>query len=134
MSAHPHTPDGRYFVVRGRLWRLADPALDAETRTALVGELMAARRAVRAARQDAPALTAARARVDVAKRALGERGPPWWSDGAPDFNRKMARTTPYAAWVDALPCDALAPASSKPAARLHPRARAATSRHDPSSA
>ena len=90
MSAHPHTPDGRYFVVRGRLWRLADPALDAETRTALVGELMAARRAVRAARQDAPALTAARARVDVAKRALGERGPPGGATAHPTSIERCA--------------------------------------------
>jgi hypothetical protein len=36
--------------------------------------------------------------VDVAKRALGERGPVWWDDGAPDYNRHMARNTPYAAW------------------------------------
>jgi hypothetical protein len=25
---HPVTPDGRYFVVRGRLWRMANPGLD----------------------------------------------------------------------------------------------------------
>jgi hypothetical protein len=40
----------------------------------------------------------ARARVDAAKTALGERGPVWWDDGAPDLNRRMARDTPYAAW------------------------------------
>jgi hypothetical protein len=28
----------------------------------------------------------------------GQRGPVWWTDGAPDFNRKLARNTPYAAW------------------------------------
>jgi hypothetical protein len=39
---HPVTPDGRYFVVRGRLWRLADPALDAIARADRVSELMAA--------------------------------------------------------------------------------------------
>src|SRR6185437_6137978 len=27
---HPVTPDGRYFVVRGRLWRLANPDLSSE--------------------------------------------------------------------------------------------------------
>jgi len=36
--------------------------------------------------------------VDAAKVGLGERGPVWWKDGAPDFNRRMARNTPYAAW------------------------------------
>ena len=43
-----------------------------------------------------------RHRVDAAKRALGERGDPWWTDGAPDYNRKMARNTPYADWAAAL--------------------------------
>jgi hypothetical protein len=43
-------------------------------------------------------LRAARARVDAAKRALGERGPVWWVDGSPDLNRRLARNTPYAAW------------------------------------
>src|SRR5436305_14713863 len=32
------------------------------------------------------------------KRQLGERGPTWWEDGAPDFNRHLARNTPYADW------------------------------------
>jgi hypothetical protein len=22
----------------------------------------------------------------------------WWDDGAPDYTRRLARTTPYAAW------------------------------------
>src|SRR5690348_7289462 len=45
----PVTPDGRYFVVRGRLWRCSDPSLSAAERARLTRELMAARRAVRAA-------------------------------------------------------------------------------------
>jgi hypothetical protein len=44
--AYPTTPDGRYFVVRGRLWRCTNPALDEATRAPLVSELMAARYAV----------------------------------------------------------------------------------------
>ena len=97
---YPVTPDGRYFVVRGRLWRMADPALSPERREALVSELMAARRAVRSARlaDDATGEAQAHAAVDAAKRALGERGPVWWNDGAADLNRHMARNTPYAAW------------------------------------
>ena len=59
---------------------------------------MAARRAVRAAQGDPAALTTARAAVDLAKHGLGERGQPWWTDGAPDYNRHMARNTPYAEW------------------------------------
>ena len=101
----PVTPDGRYFVVRGRLWRCTDPGLDTAARDALTRELMAARRAKQEAmrRPDPAARAAARARVDAAKQALGERGAVWWTDGAPDYNRRMARNTPYAAWFAALP-------------------------------
>ncbi len=107
MAAHPTTPDGRYFVVRGRLWRCSNPALPAEERQRLVTELMAARRAVGMALKagDSDAIKAARGRVDAAKVALGERGPVWWSDGAPDYNRRMAKNTPYADWLAALPQD-----------------------------
>ncbi len=63
---------------------------------------MDARRAVgRARRSDASALPAARAAVDAAKVALGERGAVWWSDGAPDLTRRLARNTPYADWYAA---------------------------------
>lgn len=100
----PVTPDGRYFVVRGRLWRKSNPALPETERVALVKALMDARRAVGAARRasDPVAEAAARKRVDEAKHALGERGAVWWHDGAPDLNRHMARNTPYAAWFAAL--------------------------------
>jgi len=59
---------------------------------------MDARRAVAAAKraQDAAAESAARAKVDAAKIALGERGPVWWDDGAPDYNRHLVKNTPYA--------------------------------------
>ena len=101
---HPITPDGRYFVVRGRLWRLSNPDLDTEARANLVHELMDARRAVAAARRaaDSDAEDVAHAAVDRAKHALGERGPPWWADGSPDLNRHMARNTPYADWFAGL--------------------------------
>lgn len=94
------TPDGRYLVVRGRLWRTADPNLDPARRQVLVDALMAARRAVRAALKssDTQALTLAREAVQAAKVGLGERGPVWWRDGSPDLNRHLARNTPYADW------------------------------------
>jgi hypothetical protein len=94
------TPDGRYIVVRGRLWRAANPHLPEAQRQALVNRLMAARRAVAAGRRgaDREAVAAARAEVDAAKVALGERGPVWWADGAPDLNRRLARDTCYGAW------------------------------------
>lgn len=103
-AEHPVTPDGRYFVVRGRLWRRSNPALPEAERARHVAALMHARRAVAQARHrgDADAERAARAQVDAAKHALGERGAPWWDDGAPDYNRRMARNTPYRAWFEGL--------------------------------
>ncbi len=96
----PVTPDGRYFEVRGRLWRCTNPTLDPDLRDSLTRELMSARRAKGVAMRagDVDGREAASQRVDAAKVALGERGPVWWSDGAPDYNRRMARTTPYAEW------------------------------------
>lgn len=97
---YPVTPDGRYFVVRGRLWRMANPSLDAEERTRLQRELMRARSLLgRARRQgDDAGRLAARAAIDAAKVALGERGPVWWTDGAKDYNRCLAVNTPYREW------------------------------------
>lgn len=101
------TPDGRYIVVRGRLWRAANPNLSSEVHAALTRQLMDARRRVGVALRegDTGGLRAARADVDAAKVALGERGPVWWDDGAKDFNRHLARNTPYAAWFAALARD-----------------------------
>ena len=96
----PVTSDGRYIVVEGRLWRAANPHLAREVRQALVNRLMGARRAVKAALAtgDPHQLSEARAGVQSAKEALGERGPPWWTDGAPDLNRRPLAATPYADW------------------------------------
>ena len=103
--SYPTTPDGRYFVVRGRLWRASDPALEPERRERLVKELMNARRAVGAAKRkgDHAAEAAAHYARAPAKVALDERGPVWWDDGAPDLNRHLARTGPYADWYASLP-------------------------------
>jgi hypothetical protein len=103
---HPVTPDDRYFVVRGRLWRMANPGLDQAERADLVRRLMTARRAVRDAKQasDREAEAVAHKAVDAVKRALGERGPAWWNDGSPDLNRRMAKNTPYAEWYAKIRC------------------------------
>ena len=83
--------------MRGRLWRATDPSLSEEERQRWVDALMNARRAVAAAKRadDAEAEKAARAAVHEAKVALGERGPVWWDDGAPDYTRKLVKNTPY---------------------------------------
>ncbi len=98
MGEPPRTPDGRYIVVRGRLWRATSPHLPEAERQRLVDALMATRRAVRAARGVPAKLAEPRAAVDTAKVELGERGPVWWTDGAPDENRRMAKNTGYADW------------------------------------
>lgn len=71
------TDDGRYIVVGGRRWRATDPAIPDQLRQQLFDELMAARREVRRIGD------AARARVQDAKVALGERGEPWWEESTP---------------------------------------------------
>ena len=101
-SEYPTTPDGRYFVVRGRLWRTSNPHLQASERQTLVKQLMQARREVHQAKGNPSAILKARAAVNSAKVALGERGPVWWRDGAPDYNRKLAPNTPYAEWYERL--------------------------------
>jgi hypothetical protein len=96
------TPHGRYLIFVGkagpRLWRASNPALPSDQRQDLVDALMAARRSVGAARNDPEALAGARANVDQAKRRLGERGPVWWSDGAPDINGTLVKNSPYHDW------------------------------------
>ena len=84
--------------MRGRLWRATDPSLSEEERQRWVDALMDARRAVAAAKraEDPQAEKTARAAVHEAKVALGERGPVWWDDGAPDYTRKLVTNTPYA--------------------------------------
>jgi hypothetical protein len=112
MGAVLSTPDERYIIVRGRLWRKSNPDLPESERERLVHELMTARRAVRDGKRagDEAALTAAHAAVDAAKHALGERGPVWWTDGTPDENRHMARNSSYAEWYASLDQDAEAAA------------------------
>ncbi len=91
------TPDGRYIIVRGRLWRATNPNLPEAERQRWVDALMNARRAVRDAlkTEDDDTLKKARASVQEAKVALGERGPVWWDDGAKDWNRYLVKNTPY---------------------------------------
>jgi hypothetical protein len=74
------TEDGHYIVINGRKWRATNPNLPEDERQKWVRELMSARRAVGRALKtnDEKAEKAARARVQTAKIALGERGPKWW--------------------------------------------------------
>ena len=108
MSSPALTPDKRYVIVDGVLWRASNPALSKERRAELVAELMSARRAVGAALKadNATAEALARARVQAAKTTLGERGPVWWDDGAPDYNRRKVEWTEYGGEIVATPSSA----------------------------
>lgn len=102
MADHPTTPDGRYFLVKGRLWRTSNPNLDETERERLVKELMRLRNRIGQAmrEEDRVKENEARRRLHRVKVALGERGPPWWKDGAPDYNRHKVRNTPYREWYE----------------------------------
>jgi hypothetical protein len=102
---YPVTPDGRYFVVRGRLWRMTDPSISEDKRAALTKALMKARRDVGEALREKNASLEkdARRRVHETKVKLGERGEPWWTDGAPDYNRHLVKNTPYREWFEMQP-------------------------------
>jgi hypothetical protein len=79
---------------------MANPGIEEAERSKLTRRLMTAGRAVRDAKGRCRSASGAVAhrKVDTAKRALGERGSAWWTDGAPDFNRHMAKNTLYANW------------------------------------
>ena len=100
MTSELTTPDGRYLVIQGRLWRAPNPSLPAEAKVRYMRELLNGRRALKSAKTsgDEDAIAAARKLVARAQVGLGERGPVWWKDGAPDFNRTQVRNSPYADW------------------------------------
>ncbi|MFD4633379.1 hypothetical protein ACFVYR_35800 [Streptomyces sp. NPDC058284] len=83
-----YTEDGHFIVVKGRRWRATDPRVPDDVRERLVRHLMAARRAVAAAGDDAEARGAARARVQLAKTGLGERGTAWWEQSLAERRRR----------------------------------------------
>jgi len=82
----PHTPDGRYLVSKGVLKRCTDPTLDDTTRRQQLKILMQSR------------MAGEREAALAAKNALGEAGPVWWNDGAPDVSGLAPEQTTYANW------------------------------------
>jgi len=85
VTEDPEHPD-RWLVIDGRRWRRTDPSLPPPLVEALQSQLGGARSAVRTAKRDGDdaALAAARERVGLAKRGLGERGDPWWQREEPE--------------------------------------------------
>lgn len=84
------TPDGRYLVIDGRRWRATDPTIPEGRRDELTKVLMAWRREVRRT-QGTDDERAARAGVQAAKVALGERGTPWWEQSTEERRARWAR-------------------------------------------
>jgi len=80
MSIEKTDNDVGYMVIKGRRWRCANPTIPVPLRQQLVNELMDARRAVKASLTSGLKADEkiARARVQCAKVALGERGGKWW--------------------------------------------------------
>ena len=92
MTEPEQTGDGHYVVIRGRRWRATDPSIPEERRAELTRILMAWRREVKRTK-GTPEESAARAGVQAAKVALGERGsPPWWEQT--DDQRQKRWQTP----------------------------------------
>ena len=100
MTSEQTTPDGRYLVIQGRLWRAPNPSLPVQVKVNCMRDLLNGRRALKAAKTvgDEEAIAAARKLVMRAQVGLGERGPVWWHDGAPDLNRTLVKNSPYADW------------------------------------
>lgn len=88
-----HTPDGRYVVIDGRRWRATDPAIPEERRDELTRVLMAWRREVRRVRGTSEEKQA-RAGVQAAKVALGERGTPWWEQSDDERRERWTAEVP----------------------------------------
>jgi len=87
------TEDGRYVVVEGRRWRATDPAIPSERRDELTRALMAWRREVRRTK-GTDQETTARAGVQAAKVALGERGTPWWEQSDDERRARWSAEVP----------------------------------------
>ena len=85
------TDDGHFIVIKGRRWRATDPEIPEDVAARLRRALMSARRdvgtALRAGEDPAPA----RARVQLAKVALGERGTPWWEQTPEERHERWER-------------------------------------------
>ena len=86
----PRTPEGRYIVARGVLKRCTNPDLDDRLRRKAVKKMMQAR------------MSGDKSAVIAAKTELGEAGPVWWTDGAPDLSDVAPQTTDYREWWENL--------------------------------
>jgi len=96
----PHTPDGRYLVSCGVLKRCTNPALDDIVRRRALKKMMQGR------------INGDKESVIEAKIQLGEAGPVWWEDGAPDYSNQPPDSTVYRNWWRSLDSQAKAAANA----------------------
>ena len=81
-------------MIKGRRWRATDPSIPEERRDELTRVLMAWRREVNRT-QGTEGESAARAGVQAAKVALGERGqPPWWEQSVDERQTRWSTEVP----------------------------------------
>jgi hypothetical protein len=80
-------------VIDGRRWRASDPAIPEARRAELTRALMAWRREVRRTK-GTDEESAARAGVQAAKVALGERGTPWWEQSDDERRARWTADVP----------------------------------------
>ncbi|TQS46078.1 hypothetical protein [Cryptosporangium phraense] len=95
MGEPERTEDGHFVVIEGRRWRATDPAIPDDVAAELRKVLMAARRAVGVALRAGEDPAPARARVQAAKVALGERGTPWWEQTLEERRARWERGLPH---------------------------------------
>jgi hypothetical protein len=81
-----------------RAWRASHLNLTEEERGHWIAQLIKARRAVHSAPGNPDQLAIPRRAIHETKCALGERGPVWWTDGAPDLNWRLAKNSSYSGW------------------------------------
>jgi hypothetical protein len=80
-------PDGRYFVVGGKLWRMSNPELDPQRKSVLVHELVDARRAVKGVKSAGDQKAEAKALIAP---STGQSRP--WGSGDRSGGRMVRRT------------------------------------------
>ena len=83
-----HLTGEHFIVIKGRRWRATDPAIPEDVAAELRKVLMSARRDVGTALRNGEDPEPARARVQRAKVALGERGTPWWEQTLAERRRR----------------------------------------------
>ncbi|MFI5841717.1 hypothetical protein ACIA8K_18605 [Catenuloplanes sp. NPDC051500] len=91
MVDQERTEDGHFVIISGRRWRATDPGIPEEVGAELRKALMSARRDVGAALRAGQDPASARARVQLAKVALGERGVPWWEQTPEERRERWER-------------------------------------------